>query len=65
MSKQLTIVIPDSYNEQHVKERIEMAFNSNPLIVVSNTESVSKQVADALMAIAELQQKLKEQPHDQ
>ena len=59
MSKQLTIIMPDNYYINNVKKRIELEF-PDPKLKILETESIPKKMADMLLAISELQAKLKE-----
>lgn len=59
MSKQLTVVVPDNYNLDNLKIRIEKCFDDDPKIKVLTTERIDTYVGEVILAIGELQEKLK------
>lgn len=60
MSKQLTVVLPDNYNIDNVKARIELMLEgAGGKGKVVLTENVGHDMAEVLLLIADLQLKLK------
>jgi hypothetical protein len=57
MSKQIIVIIPDSFNVKNTILRIKSELNSDT-VVVSEVNTIRSQVADVSLLIQELQIKL-------